>query len=150
MALIFCPECGNQVSEKAEQCNKCSYPINKINVQGNETQANEMRPFKSETYGDEKSNKKAEMYIFLFLSFLLARFFVWFLMQKGYISSQNKPFGLALVALYIFPPILLGYAIRQITGNIIGIILALVFIILSIYANYEVLHQLFISHSNFE
>ncbi len=29
MALIFCPECGNQVSEFAEMCNKCSYPIAK-------------------------------------------------------------------------------------------------------------------------
>ena len=27
MALIYCPECGTQVSEYAEQCVKCAYPI---------------------------------------------------------------------------------------------------------------------------
>lgn len=30
MALIKCPECGTQVSEKAQQCPKCSYPISTI------------------------------------------------------------------------------------------------------------------------
>lgn len=28
MALINCPECGTQVSDKAESCPKCSFPIN--------------------------------------------------------------------------------------------------------------------------
>jgi hypothetical protein len=32
MALIFCPECGTQVSEHAEVCSKCAYPIYKIKV----------------------------------------------------------------------------------------------------------------------
>jgi hypothetical protein len=27
MALIFCPECGTQISEYAQQCVKCAYPI---------------------------------------------------------------------------------------------------------------------------
>lgn len=142
MALIFCPECGNQVSEKAVQCNKCSYPINKINVQGNEPQQNEVRPLKSETFGDERSKKKAEMYIFLFLSFLLVRFLLLLLQRKGYISPQNKQIDIALEAVVLFPAILLGYAIRQITGNIIGIILALIYIILGIYLDYEFLHRL--------
>lgn len=31
MALIFCPECGNQSSDQAEACNKCGYPISKLN-----------------------------------------------------------------------------------------------------------------------
>jgi hypothetical protein len=46
MALIKCPDCGNEVSDKAEKCPKCAYPINpttplkpqvieqKINVEG--------------------------------------------------------------------------------------------------------------------
>ena len=29
MALINCPECGTEVSEKADKCPKCAYPINK-------------------------------------------------------------------------------------------------------------------------
>jgi len=32
MALIYCPECGTQVSEHAESCSKCAYPIHKIKV----------------------------------------------------------------------------------------------------------------------
>ena len=27
MALIKCPECGTEVSDKAEKCPKCAYPI---------------------------------------------------------------------------------------------------------------------------
>ena len=27
MALIFCPECGHTVSDKAERCAHCAYPI---------------------------------------------------------------------------------------------------------------------------
>lgn len=30
MPLITCPECGATVSDKAEKCPKCVYPINKI------------------------------------------------------------------------------------------------------------------------
>jgi hypothetical protein len=30
MALITCPECGTQVSDKAERCPKCAYPINPV------------------------------------------------------------------------------------------------------------------------
>ena len=28
MALINCPECKNEVSDKAEKCPKCAFPIN--------------------------------------------------------------------------------------------------------------------------
>ena len=27
MALINCPECGTQVSSKADKCPKCAYPL---------------------------------------------------------------------------------------------------------------------------
>jgi len=27
MALIKCPECGTEVSDKAEKCPKCAYPL---------------------------------------------------------------------------------------------------------------------------
>lgn len=32
MALINCPECGNQVSDRAHQCPNCGYPIENIKV----------------------------------------------------------------------------------------------------------------------
>ena len=31
MALITCPECGTEVSDKAEKCPKCAYPLNPNN-----------------------------------------------------------------------------------------------------------------------
>lgn len=33
MALIKCPECGKEVSDKASQCIHCGYPISSINNQ---------------------------------------------------------------------------------------------------------------------
>jgi predicted amidophosphoribosyltransferase len=32
MALIKCPECGKQISDKADVCIGCGYPIKKINT----------------------------------------------------------------------------------------------------------------------
>jgi predicted nucleic acid-binding Zn ribbon protein len=29
MSIINCPECGYHISDKAEKCSKCSYPIQK-------------------------------------------------------------------------------------------------------------------------
>lgn len=37
MALVFCPECGTQVSEHAIACTKCGYPISKIKTVHNNT-----------------------------------------------------------------------------------------------------------------
>ena len=33
MALITCPECGASVSDKAEKCPQCAYPLNKIETE---------------------------------------------------------------------------------------------------------------------
>jgi len=30
MPLIFCPDCGTSVSDQAERCPKCSYPIKQL------------------------------------------------------------------------------------------------------------------------
>lgn len=38
MALINCPECGTEVSDKAEKCLKCAYPI--TNSRGNKVDSN--------------------------------------------------------------------------------------------------------------
>ena len=31
MALIKCPECGKEISDRAESCPNCAYPIAKVN-----------------------------------------------------------------------------------------------------------------------
>ena len=33
MALIKCPECGKEVSDKASSCPNCGYPISNIKIQ---------------------------------------------------------------------------------------------------------------------
>lgn len=33
MALVNCPECGTQVSDRAEKCPKCAYPLNILSKQ---------------------------------------------------------------------------------------------------------------------
>lgn len=38
MALIKCPECGKEISDKAEQCIHCGYPISKIREQEEQMQ----------------------------------------------------------------------------------------------------------------
>ena len=37
MALIYCPECGKQISDKAEKCVHCGYQINEIKVEPEKT-----------------------------------------------------------------------------------------------------------------
>lgn len=32
MALINCPECGNSISDSANNCPNCGYPVNPISV----------------------------------------------------------------------------------------------------------------------
>lgn len=34
MALIKCPECGTEVSDKAQNCSKCGYPIEALSPSG--------------------------------------------------------------------------------------------------------------------
>ncbi len=42
MALIKCPECKNQVSDKAVTCPHCGFPIAQTLAQDNESENNEM------------------------------------------------------------------------------------------------------------
>jgi len=39
MALINCPECGSRISDQAEKCPSCAYPINS---RGNNTESKEV------------------------------------------------------------------------------------------------------------
>jgi uncharacterized membrane protein YvbJ len=49
MALIHCPECGTEVSDKAEKCPKCAYPINPV-IQKGATNSNN-QPIKVQEEG---------------------------------------------------------------------------------------------------
>lgn len=40
MALIKCPECGKEISNKASSCPSCGYPINKTEVETEQDRIN--------------------------------------------------------------------------------------------------------------
>lgn len=40
MALIKCPECGKEISDKASSCPSCGYPINNIKVETEQDRVN--------------------------------------------------------------------------------------------------------------
>lgn len=50
MALITCPECGNLVSEKAEQCPNCGYPVSEI-VKNKKTERKQLAVSQKEEIG---------------------------------------------------------------------------------------------------
>lgn len=54
MALIKCPECGKEVSDKAETCPNCGYKVSKDEFQNNGVMFNT----NSSDYSTEKKNKK--------------------------------------------------------------------------------------------
>lgn len=41
MAIINCPECNNKVSDKAENCPHCAFPINKKTIINNTSENKE-------------------------------------------------------------------------------------------------------------
>ena len=76
MALIYCPECGTQVSDQAQACIKCSYPIYKlrsnINNQNNFTQTNYPQSIAKNKQTDETNNGLIIAgYVVAFLSLLI-------------------------------------------------------------------------------
>ncbi len=79
MAIIFCPECGTQVSDQAQACIKCAYPINKLNVginnQNNATQKNysQSLPIDKSTI-QPSSGLVVAGYVVAFLSLLILPF----------------------------------------------------------------------------
>ena len=49
MALINCPECRTEVSDKAEKCLKCAYPITNNNSKSDNISSNSNSSSKNET-----------------------------------------------------------------------------------------------------
>ncbi|WP_329809005.1 zinc ribbon domain-containing protein [Enterocloster citroniae] len=46
MALINCPECGKEVSDKAEKCLNCGYPLQPLSTRLNNTNENQEQVYK--------------------------------------------------------------------------------------------------------
>jgi ribosomal protein L40E len=73
MALIYCPDCGTQVSEHAQACIKCFYPVSNLRAkpsnQNNSTAAFNPKPLNS-TNNVADNGLIISGYIVAFLSFL--------------------------------------------------------------------------------
>ncbi len=68
MALLECPECKNQVSEFAEACPKCGYPIKKMAVQKKDIfESGNTIDF---TYKDEPIYKAAKVHFSSYVSLI--------------------------------------------------------------------------------
>lgn len=50
MALIKCPECGKEISDKAKSCPGCGYPINKTEVETEQDRINIRGKNKGKTF----------------------------------------------------------------------------------------------------
>lgn len=67
MSLIHCPDCGQQVSEYATSCPKCSYPISNLKKVQNNTSTNTNS---THQYEDESKGLIIIGYVFAVVSLL--------------------------------------------------------------------------------
>ena len=63
MALIVCPECGKQVSDQAESCPHCGYPVPKyIAEQKNQVELEEKAKKAAEEFAAKKKRPRKSLY----------------------------------------------------------------------------------------
>lgn len=108
MALIECPECKNQVSDKADACPKCGYPIQKHNMIDKDLfESGNTIDF---TYKDEPIYRAARVHFYatlgLILGILLLCFGILLLISKeliyGYISLGVGVILTVLSSIYLY------------------------------------------------
>lgn len=60
MALITCPECGREISDRAEACPNCGFPITKSEEMDNELQVSDVVLAKEEQNPPAATKEKSE------------------------------------------------------------------------------------------
>ena len=66
MALVFCPECGTQVSEHAQQCVKCAYPISeRKNNSSNNSIDYDVNNHSQSTFIESSQSKQTDIFAIL-------------------------------------------------------------------------------------
>lgn len=131
MPLIYCPECGNQTSDQAEACNKCGYPIAKLNFNQKQSSTNNTNTVRSiGTFADldyyyqqefeeiQKSNEaykgKWNWYAFLFTWIwcltkgLWGYAVIWFVILGGTMLTR-RPSELTIIVVSLVYAIVLGW-----------------------------------------
>lgn len=61
MALITCPECGREISDRAEACPNCGFPITKSEEMDNELQVSDVVLAKEEQNPRPQPKKKVRV-----------------------------------------------------------------------------------------
>ena len=96
MALINCPECAKEVSDKAEKCINCGYPLNKQEVKSTNYSNNED---KQQKVLIEKTSKDIK------LQLLLGRVLLYVSLIIMFIGALTRPgvliFGVILLIIAI-------------------------------------------------
>ena len=85
MALINCPECSTEISEYAETCNKCSFPIRKP-VETNST-VNKTVQYNESHKGNTGT---AILAILIFLILLSAGYYFYYTNTDEYKKKQAQ------------------------------------------------------------
>lgn len=85
MALIFCPSCGTQVSDKAEKCIKCGFEIQK-RIKHDFLLKSNTKPLDSKL--NKNKQKSSRNHFFEFIVFCVVAFFVYIKFERN--ESKNK------------------------------------------------------------
>jgi uncharacterized membrane protein YvbJ len=113
MALITCPECNNEISDKATACIKCGNPIKKMENQANSTNENQLKTkrllifpfaliFASFIFASLLPNDSSEARVFVSVVFILINTLILApLFDKR--KKINNVLKAYLIIIYLFP-----------------------------------------------
>jgi uncharacterized membrane protein YvbJ len=91
MALIYCPDCGNQTSDQALECIKCGYPITKLNSSQSQNVSSTNSQKRKDSLNVEKSNLGNTIALILLLVLLLsAGYYFYHINTAEYIEKEKR------------------------------------------------------------
>lgn len=88
MALIKCPECGNEFSSFAERCPKCGYPTAKI--VGKTENTDEVKEKREITFSPNRSSHKKIIGIISGCAIVLIAVLLWFVFAKSDDTAESS------------------------------------------------------------
>lgn len=116
-----CPKCQTQNEESAQFCRNCGTNLHYLPEATN-------------------NNKTADLLIMIFLIYMFVSSLTGFAIQKlvdNWYEGTAKYIQIGMNLIWAFSPILLGIAIKNKTGKILGIILASIYTIYIVYSNID-------------
>jgi len=138
MAIIECNECGNDVSEMADACPKCGFPINKTSL-ANKTEDQKQRPVTVQTRAQAEAYKEAYETAFVWVTI------IYILISAGIANALFHSAFLSIVAGFAGAGVaMLNKRVREDTiryikykakaAMYIGIVLGIIFLIMLLFS----------------